>query len=1069
MAIILLLPFNNLFSQRLILDYDNSKKVNFYDIQKQAYQIWEEEGEGQIRGFKQFKRWEYFWFQRTYPTGEFPNSYEIYQESESIKKANKDRLSLQNTKWSKLGPINQPASEDGHVGIGRVNAVRFNPNNSNEIWAGSASGGLWRTTDYGSSWHTFPFTQFLSIGVSDIGIAHSNPKIVYVSTGDMFGSTSSRNFYSIGLIKTSDGGNNWHTTNLNSKLEDKMILGRVLVDPVNPDLVYVASNTGIFKSTDGGDTWKNSVRHLHVMDMEFKPGSSSTIYASTYSSSGNASVWVSDDAGVSWERTLLIPNAIRIAIGVSAADSERLYAIAANTGTYGFNSLQMSSDAGKNWEVRSNPTSLSRNILGWYTGNLSSDNSGQGFYDLCISVNPLNAEELFVGGINIWRSIDGGVNFVKTTHWTPSQQLPFVHADHHDLMYAPDNRTLFVGNDGGIDASSDNGTNWVSFSNGLEIMQFYKIGVSQKENGVVIGGAQDNGSSLRKNGSWKKVLSSDGMECIIDYNNPQIMYASIYNGRISRSTNGGESFNNIISSNTTNESGGWVTPYILNPVNSASIYVGYRNIWKSENYGARNSWKKISDINPSSTLQAIAIAPSDTNVIYAASVNQLFATYNGGEDWDIIHTSTTFITDIAVDPYQADRLWVSKSGFNSNDKVLEIIGSEVVNNLSYNIPNVPVNSIIIQENSPDRLYIGTDIGVFYTDYNSFYWEKLGSELPNVIIMELEIHKNSNTLYAATYGRGVWTHPLILCTADKPEIEVIKPASFCPGDTVIIRASKDYSNYRWSNGSTEKEIIVTKSGAYSLFVENGDGCIGRSNAFVIPKSPYDEIQITMAEQAYLCPDAEMVLYASSGFSQYIWSNGEEGSILKVREPGMYNVTGITEDGCTVTSEDMFVEMMPAPEKPTIKQEGNKLIASYGESYQWYHNDRRLFNETNRELIIKDGRLGDYTVLVSNEYTCTTMSDPFNVVTNVDDRIFNDFDISVSNNPGHGKFTLNFSNPVLESLDISITDLNGKTVFNTTERFESSYSYIVDLGHLPSGTYITRIKANDFVKIVKLIKI
>ncbi|MDX9790388.1 MAG: hypothetical protein RBT61_06145, partial [Candidatus Kapabacteria bacterium] len=203
MAIILLLPFNNLFSQRLILDYDNSKKVNFYDIQKQAYQIWEEEGEGQIRGFKQFKRWEYFWFQRTYPTGEFPNSYEIYQESESIKKANKDRLSLQNTKWSKLGPINQPASEDGHVGIGRVNAVRFNPNNSNEIWAGSASGGLWRTTDYGSSWHTFPFTQFLSIGVSDIGIAHSNPKIVYVSTGDMFGSTSSRNFYSIGLIKTS--------------------------------------------------------------------------------------------------------------------------------------------------------------------------------------------------------------------------------------------------------------------------------------------------------------------------------------------------------------------------------------------------------------------------------------------------------------------------------------------------------------------------------------------------------------------------------------------------------------------------------------------------------------------------------------------------------------------------------------------------------------------------------------------------------------------------------------------------------------------------------------------------
>ena len=142
------------------------------------------------------------------------------------------------------------------------------------------------------------------------------------------------------------------------------------------------------------------------------------------------------------------------------------------------------------------------------------------------------------------------------------------------------------------------------------------------------------------------------------------------------------------------------------------------------------------------------------------------------------------------------------------------------------------------ENSPDRLYIGTDIGVFVSDYNSAYWERFGSDLPNVIVMELEIHKNDNKIFAATYGRGLWSAPLINCNAAEPEIVVLPYDGFCPGDTITIMAKKDYPNYTWSNGAKTKTIKVTKTGDYSLFVTDQYGCIGRSAAYSIPKRSKD---------------------------------------------------------------------------------------------------------------------------------------------------------------------------------------------------------------------------------------
>lgn len=1065
-----LLLFAQADAQRLNIDINPNVEPNFYDIQKMVYDEWENSGSEEMRGFKQFKRWEHFWFQRTYPNGIFPEGIDVFESLSAYQRNYKDNLNFLGVKWTSHGPHSEPQAANGQQGMGRVNSVRFNPNNQNEIWAGSASGGLWRSIDYGKTWSTFPFTQFMSLGVSDIGISTSNPNIVYVSTGDIFGSTSNRNFYSIGLIKTTNGGSTWDVTALNHKLEERVLLSRVLVHPQNPNIVFVGSSKGIFKTTDGGNTWDRSESQLHVMDMEFKPGNSDVLYASTYSTGGSTVVFASYDSGLTWARKLIVGNSIRTAIAVTPANPERIYALVANSGSYGFNSLHKSDDSGETWEQMSTSQSLGRNPLGWYTGNLNSDNRGQGFYDLCIAANPKDADEIYIGGINIWRSSDAGANFVKVSHWTPSQTLPYVHADQHDLVFAPDRNTLFVGNDGGINATINRGTTWDTYSNGMNITQYYKIGVSQSQNATAIAGAQDNGTALVKNGSnWSKVYSSDGMECIIDPDDATRMYASIYNGSIFRSLNGGQSFTNILSQNITGESGGWVTPYILNPQNPRTMYAGFLNVWKSESYGARDSWKKISSINPSSTLQALAVAPSDTNVIYAASVNQLFATYDGGEKWSMIHSSNVYITNIAVDYNNPRRVWLSKSGFNESEKVLEIIDSSVVRNLTGNLPNVPVNTIVIQENSPDRLYIGTDIGVFVTDYNSMYWERYGEDLPNVIANELEIHTNEKRLYAGTYGRGLWSVPLIECNAASPEIEVDSYDNFCPGDTITIRAKNNYSNYKWSNGATTKEIKITKPGAYSLFVVDNNGCIGRSEAYILPKSQFDEITITRSEDEFLCPEGELNIYATSGFATYRWSNGNtDGRQLTIKEPGYYSVIGITDDGCVVSSDSVYFDMKPGQEKPTITQDGNKLISSYGNSYQWFHNDKRLFNQTEREHVIQAGRVGDYTVVVSNEFNCTNISDPFNVATSVENNIYNDYDVVVHNNPGNGNYNIEFTNPIQGALSISVTDLNGRELFATQHNYDITRNYILDITHLATSVYLVKITANNFVKTVKVVK-
>ncbi|MDQ1267196.1 MAG: hypothetical protein QG635_2350 [Bacteroidota bacterium] len=263
---------------------EKTKRMNFFEIQNAVSEYYKDIPADKRRGWKQYKRWENFWRTRVTETGDFPNGIQIYQDLQrylgTFKSSDKPMAS---PTWQLIGPIIKPHDADlGAKGLGRINIVRLQPGNTKNIWVGSASGGVWNSTDGGSTWINFPFTQFLSLGVSDIAISPSNPNIVYVATGDMDGTNGlPPDPFSIGLIKTTDGGASWSITKLAYELANNVKLSRVLVHPQNPDLVIVGSSEGIFKTADGGETWKNVSSAGFIADMELKPNNPNIVYAST--------------------------------------------------------------------------------------------------------------------------------------------------------------------------------------------------------------------------------------------------------------------------------------------------------------------------------------------------------------------------------------------------------------------------------------------------------------------------------------------------------------------------------------------------------------------------------------------------------------------------------------------------------------------------------------------------------------------------------------------------------------------------------------------------------------------
>ncbi|MBI2968607.1 MAG: PKD domain-containing protein, partial [Bacteroidetes bacterium] len=800
--------------------------ANFYDIKQKFEEYWQGKTIRPGKGWKPFKRWENFWESRVFPSGTFPKPSIAYEEFTQYKNLQASLKSMlpDNSNWTALGPSVVPTNG----GAGRINCIRFHPTNTNIIFIGAASGGLWKTTDGGSTWSSN--TDGLQVlGVTDFLIDPTNTNIMYLATGD----GDAGDTYSVGVLKSTDGGATWNATGLSWTVNQGRRISKMIMHPSNSSIILAATSNGVYKTINGGTSWTQELV-ANIKDIEFKPGDPTVVYAA------RIAFYKSTDTGDNFSQiTSGVPtsNVGRFAIGVTANDATYVYLLASNDTDDGLLGVYRSTDSGNNFSTRA----TTPNLLGWdYDG---SDAGGQGWYDLSIAVNPFNKDDVYVGGVNHWRSTNGGTSWTSISHWYGCCGKPYVHADVHALEFLPgSSTTIFSGNDGGFFKTTNNGTSWSDLSAGLSVTQIYRLGLSATNANLALNGNQDNGTNRVSSGTWTRVIGGDGMECIIDYNNANTMYGELYYGEIRKSTNGGSSFSSTIvysGGSGVDEDGDWVTPYIMHPTNSSTLLVGKSQVYKTTDGGT--NWSQIGTISGGTgNIIALAYAPSDPVNIYAAKRDKLYYSSNSGSTWNDrtsgLPVASASITYIAVDPANTQRVWVTFSGYSSGNKVYYSSNAGTSwSNFSGTLPNIPANTIVYEQGSSDGLYIGMDVGVYYRNSSMGDWQTFMNNLPNVIVNELEIHYGSSKIRAATYGRGLWESPLY--SAGTPPVAQFSASktAVCGGLTINFTDLSTNSPTSWSwtiNGGTPSSstaqnpsgVVFNTPGTYtiSLIATNAAG-------------------------------------------------------------------------------------------------------------------------------------------------------------------------------------------------------------------------------------------------------
>ncbi len=545
---------------------------------------------------------------------------------------------------------------------------------------------------------------------------------------------------------------------------------------------------------DDGVTWTKTLDEV-ISDIEKDPVHQNVLYASSHYVEdlgiGRPGIWKSEDFGQTWTELnsgISSNNVQRIELAIAPSNPDVVYALACDLsgGLFGF---YRSVNGGLNWVQQA----TSPNILHWYDGG---SNGGQGTYDLAIMVDPNDENRVYTGGINMWGTEDGGLNWKRASFWLPDYG-PSLHADHHYYAYNPVDQYYYACHDGGINRTQnielfspdtldtpgfEFSTQWEDISAGMEITSFYRMDVSRIHQGDVIAGAQDNSTFLKRDTQWINVVLGDGMDCFFHPENGNIAYASTQGGRLTKTTNRGSSFGPTLTNSIRGtETGGWTTPFEQDPQNADRIYGAFGNVWKSANQG--DDWDRLTDfesipgsdfILPASTL---TIAPSNTNRFYVAKrtypifqlPSEMWTTPDGGETLvNITHglPDSLFITASAVSEINSELVWVTLGGFVDGLKIYHSFNAgQDWENISLNLPNVPVNAVeFVPGSINNTIYVGIDVGVYFKNDQMTEWMLYSEELPNVIVTDLVIDTENEEIYVSTFGRGIWKSDLAEFTA-----------------------------------------------------------------------------------------------------------------------------------------------------------------------------------------------------------------------------------------------------------------------------------------------------------------
>ncbi|OGC43538.1 hypothetical protein A2Y85_01925 [candidate division WOR-3 bacterium RBG_13_43_14] len=666
--------------------------------------------------------------------------------------------------WTEKGPFN--------IG-GRITGMAINPSNGDIIYAGAADGGVLKSTNGGTDWIILT-DYFPTLSVGDVCIDPNNQNTIYAGLGEA--NLAGDNYDGDGVYRSTDAGNTW--TNIG--LAQVKRIGRVAVHPSNSSIIFVAaagaqfsadSSRGVYRTTNDGTSWTKVLYisdSTSAIDLRINPVHPDTIYAVMWermrsptrrkAGGPTSGIYRSTNMGTTWtELTSGLPtgrNKGRIGIALCANAQNIIYAIYADS-TGGFLRVYRSTNGGNSWaQTSGQPPSSLYSGFGWYFGQ--------------IRVHPTDANRVFVLGVPLYRTTNGGSTWSDVSG---SQ-----HVDHHALEFDLTNLNHIVdGNDGGVYYSNNGGSAWTKCYD-LPISQFYAATIDELNPQRSYGGTQDNGTLRTLTGNtndWTMIYGGDGFYCIVDYTNANIIYAESQNGYLGKSTNGGSSFNPAMNGISPSDRMNWSTPVIMDPNDHLVLYYGANRLYKTTN-GASN-WTAISsDLTngPGSgnltygTITTIAVSKTNGNVVYVGTDDaNVWVTTNGGTNWTSIDAGlpNRWVTRVAVDPNNAAIAYVTFSGYRHDSFLPHVFRTTNYGaswaDISSNIPEVPINVIVIDPLNTTTLYVGTDYGVYYTINTGTSWNLLGTDLPFSAVDDLILHNGTRILRAATHGRSIFEFDL----------------------------------------------------------------------------------------------------------------------------------------------------------------------------------------------------------------------------------------------------------------------------------------------------------------------
>ena len=708
--------------------------------------------------------------------------------------------------WREIGPA---------VVGGRVSDIAVDETDTRIIYVGTATSGIWKSTNHGTTWEPI-FTDQSTSSIGDVTLAPSNPNVVWVGTGEPQNRQSSP--WGDGVFKSGDGGRTW----VQKGLQETRHISRIQVHPRDPEVAYVAAvgnlwkespERGVYKTTDGGDTWQ-LVLYLDpntgAIDLAMDPSDPNTLFAAMYSRRRTAwgfngggpgsGLYRTVDGGGNWTRLdegLPEGELGRIGLDIYRRDGNLVFATVearnGQTGVYG------STDRGDTWAKLS-------------------DTNPRPMYFSQIRVDPNDPKRIYVGGQNLIRSDDGGETFTD-------DGARNVHPDHHALWIDPrDSNHLLLGSDGGVSTSFDGSETW-RFYNNLPIAQFYEIGFDYRSPYWVCGGLQDNGtwcgptntldSKGIRNADWQKVGGGDGFYVQIDPADPTVLYSESQNGSIGRvDTDTGERASIRPTPSFELDEGtipkkeypldedpdeearqyrfNWNAPMVVSAFDPSTIYLGSQMLLKSTDRGL--NWTQISpdltfdidrsqlpimDVLPSdsmlarhdgvsfySTVTVIAESPLNPNVLYTGSDDgRVMGTQDGGVTWlDLTEgvrdlPSNTYVSRIVASESEEGRVYATFDGHYSGDFAPYVYVSDNYGDrwrsITDGLPQTSVNVLAEHPDEGNLLFLGNEVGVFVSLDGGDRWDPLMNGLPTVPVDDIRVQPAYNDLLIGTHGRGIW--------------------------------------------------------------------------------------------------------------------------------------------------------------------------------------------------------------------------------------------------------------------------------------------------------------------------